>query len=1093
MNLSTTQEAGSEPVCEHELTLVIHEEIGRLPEKYRAAVMLCYLEGLTHEMAAKHLGWRVGSVKSRLAWARERLRVRFTRRGVAPTTLAFNQAGSSSGAESAPTPVLPGTRLADATLRGALKTGMGKDTLVGIVSAEAVALMNGIIGSMTNAKLLLMTAAVLMAGMVTAGAGVMGNSAIRQQNPRRPSHPGQEARQPVAVAQVSQGPPLPAAAKPSTNQGPLMLQVEVVDPEGHRLPGADVAVTLWYSRGSGSNEPVLERTRTDGAGRVQLEVARERPGSRIQSANVWAYQAGRAFATTNVMLTGKMPPSAIHLTLAHPAKWTITVLGSDDRPIAGLRLIPRLLRRTTPMALTVPDGLLELLTVTTDVQGMATLAYMPDMIEPQSIRVAGQGVATHTLPLDVSRGKDVVLKLGRSGRVVGIVRAASGEALGDVPVELWVQGSGTLPAGIRNGRGDQRITSDEMVRLDPQPLRTGPQGAFQSPGILLSGSTYRVSIRQNGFVPFVSDWVTLNGERAAIPPIRLQPIQTLSGQIRDRQGRIVAGARVFLPAGGPATAADDHGRFVLAATDPGKTVILVEQKGFRLQGWLVDPSAQTELGSLTLMRASETAGPVMKALAEPIPLAESRALANRLLDTYLGDEPENAEHRPSLAAISALGEFDVDRALHVLQSGKFHAEDVSSQSIRGGLAAKVAAKDPARAEAMVESVTDPLTKVGALISVAKALPGSERGRKQALLERATGVLRDRLQQANPGRRLLHFSEIAEQWLDMGERDRARRALEEGETGKIARNNVQTRFLGQRARLDPQQVIAQLRQLPNSGNPLARNRELAEVAVQIATDHPTEAEQIFNLREDGGEQDIIVFAELRLCRRLARVDPPRARRVAVSLIGAGTRACAWASVAVGLAEKDKAGASEAIDRAIEEIDRLRESGPSIEPIPIVNGVRLMPPTNPAALILPAVERIAPERLADVFWRAVALHPRIETDREDLLQTSYIGHECTLLARYDRNIAAVLFEPMGSYLQAPAARQASLAFVNTAIMAHGCIDPRAAVALIESLTPLGALDGSNPARTARLSLAKMLGQTPEVRWMERWRFMGAQFDD
>ena len=69
MTSATTQDAGSDPVCDHELTLVIQEEIGRLPEKYRAAVVLCYLEGLTHEMAAEHLGWPVGSVKSRLAWA----------------------------------------------------------------------------------------------------------------------------------------------------------------------------------------------------------------------------------------------------------------------------------------------------------------------------------------------------------------------------------------------------------------------------------------------------------------------------------------------------------------------------------------------------------------------------------------------------------------------------------------------------------------------------------------------------------------------------------------------------------------------------------------------------------------------------------------------------------------------------------------------------------------------------------------------------------------------------------------------------------------------------------------------------------------
>ena len=68
---STTHDAGSDPVCDHELTSVIQEEIGRLPERYRAPVVLCYLEGLTHEMAAELLGWPVGSVNSRLAWARE--------------------------------------------------------------------------------------------------------------------------------------------------------------------------------------------------------------------------------------------------------------------------------------------------------------------------------------------------------------------------------------------------------------------------------------------------------------------------------------------------------------------------------------------------------------------------------------------------------------------------------------------------------------------------------------------------------------------------------------------------------------------------------------------------------------------------------------------------------------------------------------------------------------------------------------------------------------------------------------------------------------------------------------------------------------
>ena len=54
---------------------------------------------------------------------------------------------------------------------------------------------------------------------------------------------------------------------------------------------------------------------------------------------------------------------------------------------------------------------------------------------------------------------------------------------------------------------------------------------FQTASTLLNGSTYRVSVRKDGFVPFISDWVTLNGERAAIPDIRLRPLQKLG---RDR-------------------------------------------------------------------------------------------------------------------------------------------------------------------------------------------------------------------------------------------------------------------------------------------------------------------------------------------------------------------------------------------------------------------------------------------------------------------------------------------------------------------------------------------------------------------------------
>ena len=59
-----------------DLEAVVHEEIDRLPEHYRAPLILCDLEGCTHEQAARHLGWPVGTVKSRQARGRQRLRTR---------------------------------------------------------------------------------------------------------------------------------------------------------------------------------------------------------------------------------------------------------------------------------------------------------------------------------------------------------------------------------------------------------------------------------------------------------------------------------------------------------------------------------------------------------------------------------------------------------------------------------------------------------------------------------------------------------------------------------------------------------------------------------------------------------------------------------------------------------------------------------------------------------------------------------------------------------------------------------------------------------------------------------------------------------
>ncbi|SIO56119.1 RNA polymerase sigma factor, sigma-70 family [Singulisphaera sp. GP187] len=152
-------------LSEREEIATLHEEIARLPEKYRLPVLLCDLEGLTHVAASRYLQWPSGSLSVRLMRARKLLHDRLTQRGLAPSSLILAASAQVELASSAVRPALA-EQTARAVLRDLDLRRPGSTLGMGGGSASVGSFTGRLLSAVAQTKLILVLSMAMSLGVI---------------------------------------------------------------------------------------------------------------------------------------------------------------------------------------------------------------------------------------------------------------------------------------------------------------------------------------------------------------------------------------------------------------------------------------------------------------------------------------------------------------------------------------------------------------------------------------------------------------------------------------------------------------------------------------------------------------------------------------------------------------------------------------------------------------------------------------------------------------------------------------------------------------------------------------------------------------
>jgi RNA polymerase sigma factor (sigma-70 family) len=514
--------AADRAMLEREQAEALHREIERLPSTFRVPVVLCYFEGLTLDEAAQRLRRPVGTVRSRLARARVKLRRGLTRRGIvlpAAALVAMLDARPVSAALS--------SLLCDITTRSAVGFA-AKSAAAGTISAPAMALAQDVLRSMLLHKLKLAILTLSFLGAIASAAGFVGQAPARQVG--KPD-PGQPAANPDELN-----------LKPAP--GRMFVLGRVLDPAGKPVPNA---TTMVYARSKAlGHSPSISRmspvpigdTRADGSGQFHLDAPRT-SSSRFDTFGAVAIAPGYGAGWAELDPDADQPDADITLRPEHVIHGRL--FDVQGRPVSGVTISVWLMRHALPRAPAVARGRFEGITywwtnandfpawptpAMTDAEGRFTLRGVGQNLRvyltAHHPRFALQRIEIETD--GASESKSITLALEPAKVIMGRVTYADTDK--PVPHALVVVGTGGIMA-----ESDFETDAEGRFRINP-----------------LSGDRYTISVWPPASQPYLTMRQRLDWPKGAVErslDLALPRGVSIRGEVTEEgSGQPIAGATV---------------------------------------------------------------------------------------------------------------------------------------------------------------------------------------------------------------------------------------------------------------------------------------------------------------------------------------------------------------------------------------------------------------------------------------------------------------------------------------------------------------------------------------------------------------------